>query len=59
VAPFVIASDRTLRDLARLRPRSLEELSLAYGIAACKAEHYGDGLLRVIRESVPTPVVAP
>lgn len=49
-------SDRTA---ARLRPRSLEELSLAYGIAARKAEHYGDGLLRVIRESVPTPVVAP
>jgi ATP-dependent DNA helicase RecQ len=52
VAPFVIASDRTLRDLARLRPRSLEELSLAYGIGARKAEHYGEGLLRVIRDSL-------
>jgi ATP-dependent DNA helicase RecQ len=51
VAPFVIASDRTLRDLARLRPRSLEELTHAYGIGAHKAEHYGEGLLRVIRET--------
>jgi ATP-dependent DNA helicase RecQ len=49
VAPFVIASDRTLRDLARLRPRSLDELSLAYGIGARKAEHYGEGFLGVIR----------
>jgi ATP-dependent DNA helicase RecQ len=52
VAPFVIASDRTLRDLARLRPRSREELALAYGIGARKAEHYGEGLLRVIRDSL-------
>jgi ATP-dependent DNA helicase RecQ len=51
VAPFVIASDRTLRDLARLRPRSLDELSLAYGVGARKAEHYGEGWLRVVRET--------
>jgi ATP-dependent DNA helicase RecQ len=51
VAPFVIASDRTLRDLARLKPRSLDELQEAHGIGATKAERYGDGLLRVIREA--------
>jgi ATP-dependent DNA helicase RecQ len=48
VPPYVIASDRTLRDLARLRPRTLDELTLAHGIGRRKAESYGDGLLRVI-----------
>ena len=48
VPPFVIASDRTLRDLALLRPRNLEELKLAHGIGAMKAERYGPGLLQVI-----------
>jgi ATP-dependent DNA helicase RecQ len=53
VAPFVIASDRTLRDIARLRPRTLDDLALAHGIGARKVERYGEGLLRVIRENGP------
>ena len=48
VAPFVIASDRTLRDIAMLRPRNLEELKLAHGIGPAKAERYGVGLLQVV-----------
>jgi ATP-dependent DNA helicase RecQ len=51
VAPFVIASDRTLRDLARLKPRTLHDLQLAHGIGATKAERYGAGLLRVIGDA--------
>jgi ATP-dependent DNA helicase RecQ len=51
VAPFVIASDRTLRDIARLRPRTLDDLALAHGIGPHKIERYGEGLLGVIRES--------
>jgi ATP-dependent DNA helicase RecQ len=49
VPPYVIASDRTLRDLASLRPANLEELLLAHGIGPTKAERYGEALLRVIR----------
>jgi ATP-dependent DNA helicase RecQ len=48
VPPYVIASDRTLRDIARLRPRTLEELALAHGIGPHKAQRYGAGLLRVV-----------
>ncbi len=48
IAPFIIASDRTLRDIARLRPRTLDELALAHGIGPNKIERYGAGLLRVI-----------
>ncbi|MBI1737021.1 MAG: HRDC domain-containing protein, partial [Candidatus Rokubacteria bacterium] len=54
VPPYVIASDRTLRDLARLRPRTLDELTLAHGIGRRKAESYGEGLLRVIGQAAAT-----
>jgi ATP-dependent DNA helicase RecQ len=50
VAPFVIASDRTLRDVARLRPRTLAELALAHGIGPHKAGRYGEGFLGVVRD---------
>jgi ATP-dependent DNA helicase RecQ len=53
VAPFVIASDRTLRELARLRPRSVAELALAHGVGRHKTERYGEGWLQVIRETAP------
>ena len=49
--PYVIASDRSLRDIAMLRPRSLSELQLAHGIGPGKAERYGEGLLGVVRDS--------
>jgi ATP-dependent DNA helicase RecQ len=51
VAPFVIASDRTLRDIARLRPRTLAELALAHGIGPYRVSRYGEGLLRVVQET--------
>ena len=48
VAPFIVASDRTLRDIARLRPRTLDELLWAYGIGQQKALRYGRGMLEVV-----------
>jgi ATP-dependent DNA helicase RecQ len=50
LAPFIVASDRTLRDIATLRPRTLAELQLAHGVGPNKAERYGAGLLRVVAE---------
>lgn len=50
LAPFIVASDRTLRDIAALRPRTLVELQEAHGVGPHKAERYGAGLLRVIAE---------
>lgn len=49
VPPYVIASDRTLREVALLRPRDLHELQQAHGIGPTKAERYGEGLLDVVR----------
>jgi ATP-dependent DNA helicase RecQ len=51
VAPFVIASDRTLRDIVRLAPRTLDDLAVAHGIGPQKLARYGEGLLRVVREA--------
>ena len=49
VPPYVIASDRTLREIALLQPQSLEELELAHGIGPAKREKYGADLLAVVR----------
>ena len=48
VPPYVIASDRCLRDIAALQPRNPEELQLAHGMGPKKAKSYGRGLLEVV-----------
>jgi ATP-dependent DNA helicase RecQ len=48
VPAFVVASDRTLRDIALLRPRTLDELELAHGIGPAKAERYGARILATV-----------
>ncbi|GJM23094.1 MAG: ATP-dependent DNA helicase RecQ [Planctomycetota bacterium] len=51
VPPYVVASDRTLRDIARIKPRDLEALQEAHGIGPSKAERFGEGLLAVVAEA--------
>jgi ATP-dependent DNA helicase RecQ len=41
VPAYVVASDRTLRELARLRPKSASALLGVHGIGPAKAERYG------------------
>ena len=50
VPPYVIASDRTLRHLAVLRPDSPATLELVHGIGPAKAERYGEALLAIVKE---------
>jgi ATP-dependent DNA helicase RecQ len=50
--PYVIASDRTLRELAELRPRTLDALRLAHGIGPHKMDRYGPGLLAVVTRTL-------
>jgi ATP-dependent DNA helicase RecQ len=47
--PYVVASDRTLRELAEVRPRSIAQLQEIYGIGPAKAARYGEELLAVLR----------
>lgn len=52
VPPFVVASDRTLRDMAALQPRSLGELMSVHGIGAVKADRYGRGFLDTVARAL-------
>jgi ATP-dependent DNA helicase RecQ len=49
VPPFVVASDRTLRDMARARPSSERELLSVYGMGPVKAARYGAGFLSILQ----------
>ncbi len=51
VAAFIILGDRTLRELAAVRPSSLERLRAIAGIGEVRLREHGDELLRVIDES--------
>ncbi|MBL9106863.1 MAG: ATP-dependent DNA helicase RecQ [Myxococcales bacterium] len=48
VPPYVVASDRSLREVALLRPSSRDQLMLANGIGPAKADKYGADLLATI-----------
>jgi ATP-dependent DNA helicase RecQ len=50
--PYVVASDRTLRELASFRPRTLRELEGVYGIGPSKLERFGRGFLDVIARAL-------
>ncbi|MGE3614410.1 MAG: RecQ family ATP-dependent DNA helicase [Gemmatimonadales bacterium] len=49
VPPYVVASDRTLREIASRRPLTVAALEGIYGIGPSKAERYGEALLEVVR----------
>jgi ATP-dependent DNA helicase RecQ len=49
VPPYVIFHDATLREMARLRPASLEELLSVKGVGARKADDLGEVFLEAIR----------
>ena len=51
VPPYVVASDRALRDVASLRPGSPEALLECHGIGPAKCERFGDALLQLVREA--------
>ncbi len=56
--PYVILHDRSLRDLARLRPATKAQLLAAYGIGEKKAADLGERLLETIAAAASSPVEA-
>src|SRR5882672_8195850 len=52
VPPFIVASDRTLREIAMLRPRDLVELERAHGVGPHKAARHGAGLLKIVADGM-------
>jgi ATP-dependent DNA helicase RecQ len=49
VPPYIIFTDTTLRELARVRPSTLERMRYISGIGAAKLSEYGDRILAIIR----------
>ena len=52
VPPYVIFHDTTLREMARIRPKTIGELHGIRGIGARKAEDLGETFLAVIRDGL-------
>jgi len=50
LAPFIVFSDATLRELARYRPTSIERLCEIHGIGQKKQADYGAAVIQVIDE---------
>jgi len=49
VPAYVILHDKTLRELAEIRPTSRGLLATISGLGSAKIEHYGEELLSLIR----------
>jgi ATP-dependent DNA helicase RecQ len=49
VPPYVIFHDTTLRDLAKRRPRTIDEMRAVYGVGERKAEDLGAAFVEAIR----------
>jgi ATP-dependent DNA helicase RecQ len=50
VPPYLVFSDASLRDMARLKPRTREALLAVKGVGAWKSETFGDRFLALIRQ---------
>ena len=50
VPPYVIFHDTVLREIAAVRPDSLDELGQIKGVGASKLQRYGAGVLGVLQE---------
>ena len=53
VPPYVIFSDKSLIDMARLRPRDESEFGMVHGVGAAKLRDFAAIFLRAIREYRP------
>ena len=59
VPPYVIFHDTTLREMARVKPASVDELRHVYGVGARKAEELGEAFVALIaggRSSTSSPL---
>ena len=50
VPAYVVALDRTLVEMAQVRPKTADQLLMLHGMGPARAEQYGEGFLRVLSE---------
>lgn len=51
VPPYVIFHDKTLAEIALFRPATMSDLTNIGGVGQAKLDHYGQAVLRVVREN--------
>jgi ATP-dependent DNA helicase RecQ len=51
VPPYVIFGDRSLAEIALMRPASLSDLALVNGVGEAKLARYGQAVLKLVREN--------
>jgi ATP-dependent DNA helicase RecQ len=59
VPPYVIFSDATLRELARVRPTTAERMRMVYGVGEAKLRDFGPQFLKVINNHVQGRCLTP
>ncbi len=50
VPAFMIFSDRSLHDMAKIKPQNNEEFLEVSGVGQAKMEKYGSTMIKVIKE---------
>ena len=50
VPAYVVALDRTLVEMAQVRPRTTDQLLMLHGMGPARAEQYGEGFLRALED---------
>ncbi len=53
VPPYVIFHDTTLREIARVKPKTVEELRHVYGVGDRKAQDLGELILKAVAHATP------
>jgi ATP-dependent DNA helicase RecQ len=56
VPPYVIFHDATLRDMARIRPKSRNDMALVPGVGSRKLDAYGDAFVGVVKQFLSRPL---
>ena len=50
IPPYIVFSDKTLKDLSNKQPQSKEEMLEVHGIGEVKFERYGEAFLELLSE---------
>ncbi len=58
-APYTIFHDRTIEEIASLKPATLDQLGHCYGIGAVKLEKYGPAVLEIVKRHRDAGASAP
>ena len=52
IPAFAVATDRSLQDIATLKPTTIAELKLCHGIGPHKAEKYGEAVVGIVKRQM-------